>query len=1528
MNNWFLSGILVTLFAFPSASLADLTHRWSFNETAGPAAAGAVLNDEVSASPAFVRGLGATFDGSQIILPGTTTCGASDATISGYVDLPNGIISSKTDLTVEVWATPIAGRSWQHLFEFGRLNTTGDGTGAPGEWTGMAGATPNGGSQSGDTLLLTLCRGTNLNQQRQSNRHDNSVENQLDANLPTSAGQAYHYVLTFEEGAGIHGASGGQVRWYRDGVLITTADVSYHLDDLEDVNNWLGRNQWSILSTTNASYDEFRLYDHAFDAAEVIVSRDAGPDASFGPPVTQADLFTIHDGQKVNASILANDSGLFDPATVEIVQTPTAGTATPGADGRILYSHDGAGAGGDSFTYRVTGSGGISEPATVTIDIAGTMRITNQSIHVPNEPPATTVEVVEAFPGLNFTQPTDLANAPGDTQRLWVTQKNGVVRLIPDVTDPTPSSQTFFDLPALLAARGEAIGNPGNERGLLGIVFHPDYQTNGYFFLFYSVNIAGSNYSRLSRFSVSGGDPETADPTSELVLMEQLDQFGLHLGGDMHFGLDGYLYFSTGDEGGQFDGSSNGQRIDGDLFSGIMRIDVDKQPGNPEPHPHASVPTDLGVARYSIPIDNPYVTNDPTISYNGQDLPANTVRTEFWANGFRNPWRFCIDDLTGEIWCADVGQNNWEEINLVTAGGNYGWSFREGLHDGPRVGETPAGWAGVDPIYEYGHGSGEFQGNSVTGGLVYRGSEFPDLVGAYLFSDFVSGNIWALTRPGGMVEVERIAGEAGIVAFGTDPSDGEVLMVDYTNNRLVRLTVGTDLENSFPQTLSDTGLFADLTDLSPAPGLLPYEPNLRFWSDHAIKRRWFMIPDGTSEMTWSENDNWNYPDGMLWIKHFDLELERGDPATAQRIETRILVKNTAGSFGVSYRWNAEGTEATLVEDAGDTFDIEVIEDGMPRMQEYRIPSRAECTACHTPQAGHALSFNTRQLNQDHSFHGFSGNQLNLLAANGFFDNVAPAANTLPRHVRPDEVGPTLEEKVRSYLAVNCANCHMDGGTASGSWDGRPHLTLEETGIINGAATNNGGDPANLLIVPGDTGHSIVANRIAETNDFSRMPPIGSTELDQEAIDLMTAWINDLGAPAPTNLSASDGSSYSEVSLSWDSVMDATEYEVWRNTTNESTSAALIATPVTTSYSDLSATALETYFYWVKTTTSETTGEFSGSDSGFRGMPSVTGVSASNALFGTHVAVSWDSLSDAASFDVFRSTTNDFGSAALLSIVVPNAYEDTSAISGVTYFYWVLARNEHGTSGESLSGSGSEFLLTPAAVSASDDSFPDRVRVTWTAVADASDYRIFRNVEDNPVSATEVGMTNSDSFDDLTAEVDTSYFYWVRAENAHTQSEVSDSNSGSVGTPSFTARPDLMIGTKITTLRGNNIYNSSGAGQKLTVMSKGRPTRLFSRLQNDAESIDSFFLRGRSGNRKWIARHFLVTGGRANISSLVRTGSYQTGAVADGDNRLYEIFAKPRGSARKKRATVRTWLNATSLQDGSIDRVTGLVKNRP
>ncbi len=744
--------------------------------------------------------------------------------------------------------------------------------------------------------------------------------------------------------------------------------------------------------------------------------------------------------------------------------------------------------------------------AVLSVGAAG-LRVANPAINVPSNPPPTTFQLVPAFTGITLTKPTCLASPPGDTRRLFICEKeSGKIKVIPDVAAVSPSNYDFLSLSNIATF---------DDQGILGLAFHPNYGTNpltqnAYCFVFYSWKSGTNAYSRLSRLTVT--DPAAAAPTadagSELVLIEQLDRAGFHPGGDLHFGPDGYLYVSLGDEGFYSDSYNNAQHIDKFFYSAIARIDVDKRPGSLEPNIHPAVLRDGGLARYAVPPDNPFIG---ATNFNGVTVQSNQVWTEFWAVGFRHPWRFSFDSLTGELWCGDVGDDGYEEVNLVTRGGNYGWSFREGTHGGPKVESTPVGFTSIDPIYEIIHinqpGDPNFKGNSVIGGFVYRGARVSALNGRYIFGDYMSGNIWAAERTGtNSVNVQRIAGQVGIAAFGSDPSNGDVLIVDHDNERILRL-VALPVTNSYPETLSATGLFTNLADLSPSPGVLPYAPNLSFWSDYAIKSRWFTIPDATNTMTWSRDGLWTFPDGMIWVKHFDLEMTRGNPLTKRRLETRLLVKNSGGAYGVSYRWNDAQTDATLVPDEGAEFTLNITNNGVPYSQTWHIPSRAECLACHTPAAGYALSFTTRQLNRTNTINGFSGNQLDLLNAAGYFVNAPESPNVLPRHLRPDETAFPLEARARSYLAVNCSHCHRAGGTASPSaWDGRPELALNQTGLINGAAIHNLGNPTNRLVVPGDLVHSVVWNRIAATNGFTRMPPLGSSELDQTNMALISDWI--------------------------------------------------------------------------------------------------------------------------------------------------------------------------------------------------------------------------------------------------------------------------------------------------------------------------------------------------------------------------------------------------------------------------------------
>lgn len=1129
---------LASMALFSSASLcrADLVNRWSFNAAAQSAVAnGTVFNDTVQGAALTVRSgtndattRQAALTGTAITLPGTTTGNQSINAISAYLDLPNGIVSSRPNFTVEAWITPLSSQTWQRLFDFGRTNITSGPGAATGEITTPTSAP---GSFSGfDYLSLSLNNNTTFGSHRLESRLGGGTQQRTDLSLAstTTAGTEYHFVMTVADRVGSFGLQGCRVRWYRNGVLQRTLDLPWRLPQISDVNNWIGRSNWSGDRMTHMSINELRLYNHALSAAEVTASFTAGADPTYTTPVAVNDARTLHHGGKVRIPVLANDTGSTSNATLTLLTPPAFGTAVVQADGRVLYTHTTGSPSTDSFTYRVGGPAGLSNTATVTLSFASTLKIASPDLNVPAQPPATAVQFVNAFPGLTFASPICLRSPPGDTQRLFVVERGTGLRVIPNVTAVSPTSTIVFQMSNLLAGRTPAETlRTDSENGFLSIAFHPNYATNGHVFLFYSVEYNATLYQRISRVTLA--NPTSAAPSlvagSEIVLIDQHHEASNHNGGDMHFGPDGYLYIALGDEGGQNDQFNNGQRINRDFFAGILRIDVDKRPGNLEPNPHpnpadypSNPPPDAvrrtaGVANYSIPVDNPFVHTSLggswNGSYNGTTLASLAhVRSEFFATGMRNPWRMSFDPPTGDLWVGDVGGGLREEVILVTRGGNYGWAFREGGVAGPKNGQAPANFTTLfhsPPLYEYAHGNGPMLGDSITGGVVYRGTRFPSLTGAYIFCDYVDGNVWSLTRSPSL-NVQRLFGETNIVAFGHDPANGDVLACNLSSGSIRRLVVDTAENDTFPTTLSATGVFSDLTDLAPAPGLLPYQVNQPFWSDHGIKSRWLVIPDGTSRMTWSRDGVWSFPTGQVWVKHFDMEMTRGLPSSRRRIETRLLVKTSTGGYGVSYQWNDAGTEAFLVPDSGADFNLNLTVAGNPVTQPWRIPSRAECMSCHNNAAGVALSSNTRQLNLAGNLLGHSGNQLELLATHAFFTNSIEPANNLQRHLRENETAFPVEARARSWLAVNCSYCHMPGTNVPGAFDLRAHLPLDQTGIINGAASNNGGNPLNRLIVPGSPLHSILYNRAGALNGFTRMPPLATAVVDQPALDLLEAWI--------------------------------------------------------------------------------------------------------------------------------------------------------------------------------------------------------------------------------------------------------------------------------------------------------------------------------------------------------------------------------------------------------------------------------------
>lgn len=755
----------------------------------------------------------------------------------------------------------------------------------------------------------------------------------------------------------------------------------------------------------------------------------------------------------------------------------------------------------------VTVAIGLAAACAPTLFAQPLVRTAASSLRLGTIPPATNYATVRAFPALSFDQPVALVTPPGENRRLFVVEKTGLIYVIPDVTSATPTRTLFLDLSSRVTT---APGNTSDERGLLALAFHPNYATNGQFFVWHTVTTtttAGSGlHDRLSRFRVSAADPNVADPTSDQPLITQRDEADNHNGGQLLFGPDGYLYLSIGDEGGANDQFQNSQRIDRDFFSGILRLDVDRRPGSLVPNPHPAVHAGM----YAVPPDNPFV--DVT-TFNGASVIPAAVRSEFWAVGLRNPWRMSFDSATGRLWVGDVGQGAREEINLIVRGGNYGWNYREGNLAGPRAG-PPAAAVFTGPIWDYPNPT---QGSSVIGGLVYRGTRLPALVGQYLFADYVSGRIWALNpdgdKPVSADRVQLLATNSGISSFGLDPATGDVLLANLAENAIKRL-VATPANSgtALPATLSATGAFANLATLTPAAGVIAYEPNVSFWSDAATKRRWFALPDATGQFGFATDGAWTLPTGTVWVKHFDLELTRGNPATARRVETRFLVKTAAGIYGFTYRWNDGQSDATLVPEDGADQNFTVAEQGVPRTQTWHFPGRAECLTCHTAAGGFALSFNTRQLNRDYAFPGGNANVIAALASAGYLTGAPVNRSGWPALAAADDLSAPLELRARSYLDANCSPCHQPGGSALGAIDARAATPLSFANLINGKLVDDGGDPANRVMVPGDAAHSRLLQRIARRGP-GQMPPLATNERDVAGETLLRQWIAALGDPA-------------------------------------------------------------------------------------------------------------------------------------------------------------------------------------------------------------------------------------------------------------------------------------------------------------------------------------------------------------------------------------------------------------------------------
>lgn len=719
---------------------------------------------------------------------------------------------------------------------------------------------------------------------------------------------------------------------------------------------------------------------------------------------------------------------------------------------------------------------------------AQVIRQPNSTLRLPQVPGALGYRLVDALQ-LQFTNPVALASPRGDTNRLFIAELPGRVVVVTNLMAPTRT--VFLDLTSSTVF--------GGEQGLLSLAIHPDYLRNGRFFVYRVAWGKAGRELRLSEFRASAADPAAADPSETVILSQRVSGFA-HFGGDLHFGRDSYLYGSVGDGGSA---EANSQRVDGAIFSGIFRIDVDGRTDSVLPNPLPDA-----VQNYRVPPDNPFFG---ATEFLGKPVEAARVRTEFWAVGLRNPFRFSFDAATGDLWVGDVGHQSFESIFLSGRGANHGWGFLEGRYPGPMSATAPAGFQ-TDPAFSYQpprYSYNHAQGNSVIGGLVYRGRALSQLYGASLFADHSRGHLYALFRqPDGLTNAVALTWKPLITGFGVDPRDGEVLVTELPEGRVWRLTYNSQFTGSpLPATLADSGAFADLATLTPAPGIVPYSVNLPFWSDDAAKQRWFSVPGTNQLLKFSPHDTWSAPSGTVWIKHFELELTNGVAESRRRLETRFLVRNTAGVYGVTYRWDSPANASLVAEQGAEELLPRQVH-GRSFTQRWRYPARAECLVCHTPQAGFVLGFNTAQLNCEQAYGAVTANQLMALTAGGYFDGPTMSPHTAPRLAHPTNELASLEWRARSYLAANCSPCHRPGGTGLGFWDARLETPTALSGLLAGRLNDQREDAANRVIVPGDPAHSVLLLRLA-TRGPGQMPPLASSLVDETGAELLRRWIESL-----------------------------------------------------------------------------------------------------------------------------------------------------------------------------------------------------------------------------------------------------------------------------------------------------------------------------------------------------------------------------------------------------------------------------------
>lgn len=748
---------------------------------------------------------------------------------------------------------------------------------------------------------------------------------------------------------------------------------------------------------------------------------------------------------------------------------------------------------------------------------------TSRVVGSPDPPPPYRVKRV--YPDLKMNYPIAVRRQPGSDRLLFITERSpyGTTALRRMKDDPAArEAETLLDLDGVA----------------YDVTFHPDFARNGYVYVGWngpSSAPSEAKRTKVTRYTLDPKPPYRFDPSSAKLIIEWPSDG--HNGGAVAFGRDGTLYVTSGDGTSDSDRNVVGQDLTR-LTSKVLRLDVD----HPDPD-----------RAYSVPKDNPFVGRKD-------------VRPETWAYGLRNPWRIAVDEKTGHVWVGQNGQDLWEQAYLVRKGGNYGWSVTEGSHPfypDRKAGPTPI----VEPTVEHPHS--EFR--SLTGGLVYYGTKFPELRGAYLYGDYSTGQLWGIRHDGYKVLWHRqlASTRLQITGFGLD-SHGEVLIADHRGQDqggfyTLEPTPKGLPPSTFPTRLSDSGLFRSVKGHVVEPGVIPYSVNSPLWSDGAYKERYIALPGADSHIDFTRSRGWGFPDRTVLVKSFALEAEEGNPSSRRWVETRFLTNQQGEWFGYSYAWNDEQTDAVLVGAKGMDRDFAVrvprspvYPDGV-RKQTWHYPSRSECMVCHSRAANFVLGPSALQMNRVHDYGTVRDNQLRTLEhlgvlrvdwadeakaawrdelkAQGKSDREADeylakqtatrpqreaapssllafAPAKYPRLADPYDPKADLAARARSYLHANCAQCHVEAGGGNAQMELELTTPLDKARILDVRPLHNTfGLPDARLIAPGSPERSVLLYRMSNRGE-GHMPPLATSVVDRDAVRVLHDWIRQLRQGRP------------------------------------------------------------------------------------------------------------------------------------------------------------------------------------------------------------------------------------------------------------------------------------------------------------------------------------------------------------------------------------------------------------------------------